>query len=156
MRQPISILVYPVRRGDENWEYLLLRRVANPDLGLENFWQGVTGGLEGGEGLMQAAKRELSEETGLIPSALEKIEYAYSFPMDDKWKDMYPSGVDAIVAHVFIAYIDSQTEPALSHEHDMWQWYKADGALRKLKYPGNIEALKQCAAILKTRSVSEG
>ena len=156
MRQPISILVYPVRCGDVDWEYLLLRRVANPKLGLEDFWQGVTGGLEEGEDPTQAAKRELSEETGLVPSALEKIEYAYSFPMDDKWKEMYPSGVDQIVEHVFIAYIDPQTEPTLSHEHNTWQWCKADGALRKLKYPGNIEALKQCAAILESRSGSKG
>ena len=156
MSQPISLLVYPVRCGDEDREYLLLRRVANPNLGLENFWQGVTGGLEEGEAPAQAAKRELFEETGLVPSALEKIEYAYSLPVDDKWKEMYPSGVDQIVEHVFIAYIDPQTEPTLSHEHDIWEWYKLDRALRKLKYPGNIKALKQCAAILESRSDAKG
>ena len=156
MRQPISILVYPVRRGDEDWEYLLLRRVTNPNLGLENFWQGVTGGLEEGEDLMQAARRELSEETGLVYTLLEKIEYSYSFPMDDKWKDMYPSGVNEIIEHVFIASVDGHAKPTLSHEHDKWEWCSVDQALGKLKYPGNIEALKQCAAILESRSGSKG
>lgn len=156
MRQPISILVYPVRRSDEDWEYMLLRRVANSNLGLEAFWQGVTGGLEEGEDLTQAAKRELAEETGFVPSSLEKPEYAYSFPIQDEWKDMYSPEVNEIVEHVFIAFIDSSKKPILSHEHDKWEWCSVDQALGKLKYPGNIEALKQCAAILESRSGSKG
>ena len=155
MRQPISVLVYPVRHGDENWEYMLLRRVANSNLGLEDFWQGVTGGLEEGENLAQAARRELAEETGFVSSSLEKIEYSYSFPIDDKWKEMYPSGVDVIVEHVFIAFIDGSTEPTLSHEHDTWEWCSVDQALKKLKYPGNFEALKRCAILLESRSSSK-
>lgn len=155
MRQPISILVYPVRYGDENWEYILLRRVANPNLGLEDFWQGVTGGLEEGEDLTQAARRELAEETDFVPSSLEKIEYTYTFPIHDKWKEMYPSGVNEIVGHVFIAFIYGSTEPTLSHEHDTWEWCSADQALKKLKYPGNIEALKRCAILLESRLSSK-
>lgn len=69
---------------------------------------------------------------------------------------MYPSGVNEIVEHVFIAYIDPQTKPTLSHEHDMWEWHKTDEGLRKLKYPGNIEALKQCATLLDSRLGSKG
>ena len=153
MRQPISILVYPVRLCDEGWEYMLLRRVANPNLGLEGFWQGVTGGLEEGEDLTQAAKRELAEETGFVPSSLEKIKYSYSFPMQDKWKEMYPTEVNEIVEHVFIAFIDGHTEPTLSYEHDTWGWFSVDQALRKLKYPGNTEALKQCANLLESRLI---
>ena len=41
---------------------MLLRRIANLDLGLANFWQGVTGGLEEGEDLISAAKRELKDK----------------------------------------------------------------------------------------------
>ncbi len=130
---------------------MLLRRVANPNLGLEDFWQGVTGGLEEDEDLTQAAKRELAEETGFVSSSLEKIEYSYSFPLDDKWKEMYLSGVNVIVEHVFMAFIDGNAEPTLSHEHDTWEWCSADQALKKLKYPGNIEALKRCAILLESR-----
>ena len=155
MRQPISILVYPVRLCDEGWVYMLLRRVANPNLGLEGFWQGVTGGLEEGEDLTQAARRELAEETGFVPFHLEKIEYTYSFPIQDEWREMYPLEVNEIVEHVFIAFIDGNTEPTLSYEHDSWEWFGVGLALRKLKYPGNIEALKQCADLLESRLKSK-
>lgn len=130
---------------------MLLRRVANPNLGLEDFWQGVTGGLEEGEDLIQAAIRELAEETDFVPAQLEKIEYAYSFPIQDEWRQMYPPEVNKIVEHVFFACIDGNTEPTLSYEHDRWGWFSAAQALRKLKYPGNIEALKQCASLLESR-----
>jgi len=134
---------------------MLLRRTADPDLGLESFWQGVTGGLEECEDLVQAARRELAEETGFVPSSIEKIEYSYSFPMQDEWKEMYPPGVNEIVEHVFIAFIDGYTEPALSHEHDTWEWCSVDEALGRLKYPGNIEALKRCSILIESRLSSK-
>lgn len=151
MRQPFSILVYPVRRSGGNWEYMLLRRIANPNLALGDFWQGVTGGLEEGEDFTEAARRELAEETGFIPSLLEKTEYSYSFPKDDKWKAIYPQGVNEIVEHMFIAFIDGNTEPTLSHEHDTFAWCSVEQALGKLKYPGNIEGLKRCAFLVESR-----
>ena len=69
---------------------------------------------------------------------------------------MYPSGVNEIVEHVFIAYIDSQAEPTLSNEHDSWEWCSVDKTLGKMKYPGNIEALKQCATLFDSRLGSKG
>jgi len=41
----------------------MMRRVAS----LEGFWQGVTVDAEEGEGIPDAALRELNEETNLIP-----------------------------------------------------------------------------------------
>jgi 8-oxo-dGTP pyrophosphatase MutT (NUDIX family) len=149
MRQPISFLVYPVRRGKKEWEYLLLRRVVDSKLGFEDFWQGVTGDLEENENLTQAARRELAEETGFVSCSLEQIEYTYSFPKHDLWNEIYPPGVVKIVEHVFIAIIDRSTEPTLSPEHDTWEWCSLDRALGKLKYPGNIEAL--CSATFDNR-----
>jgi dATP pyrophosphohydrolase len=152
MRQPISVSVYPVRHGDKDWEYLLLRRVANPKLDLMSFWQGVTGGLEEGEDLEQAARRELAEETGFVPSALEQLNYSYSFLIKEEWRKIYPPGAQEIVEHAFVAFVDGQGDPTLSGEHDSWQWCNLSHALGLLHYPGNIEALKRCAIYLKSRS----
>ena len=152
MRQPISILVYPVRRVDEDWEYMLVRRVANPDLRLEPFWQGVTGGLEEGEDLEQAAMRELTEETGFVTATLEQLQYSYSFPIQEEWRKLYSPPVEEIVEHVFVAFVEGLGEPTLSMEHDMWQWCTLDKALRLLTYPGNIQALERCADYLNSRS----
>lgn len=147
MRQPIQILVYPTRTTDCGPEYLLLRRVP----GRGGFWQGVTGGVEEGESLAVGAMRELAEETGFVPSALEQADYSYSLPMQDEWRDMYAAGVEEIVEYVFVAFIGGQQEPAMSFEHDEWQWCSFDQALEILIWPGNIEALKHCDRFIRAR-----
>ena len=151
MRQPIQVSVYPVRPAGSDWEYLLLRCVPLPDLGLGAFWQGVTGGVEEGEELEEAATRELAEETGFVPSTLKQIDYSYSFPMRDEWRNVYAPGVEEIVEYVFIAFVDQHQEPTISSEHDRWQWCGLDQALELLTYPGNIEALKRCNAFVRAR-----
>ena len=148
MRQPFSVLVYPVRPADSSWEYLILRRIAIPDLALPNCWQGVTGGLEEGENLVQAARRELAEETGFVPSKLEQIGFSYSFPIRDEWRKQYGPGPKEVVEYVFVAFVNGQQKPKLS-EHDEWQWCTIDQALKLLLYPGNIEALRRCGEYLK-------
>jgi 8-oxo-dGTP pyrophosphatase MutT (NUDIX family) len=146
MRQPFQVLVYPARVAGDDWEYLLLRRVP----GRGGFWQGITGGVEAGEELAGAAVRELAEEAGLVPSALEQIDCSYTLSMQDEWRELYAAGVEEIVEYVFLALVDRQQEPALSWEHDAWQWCSLEEALGLLSYPGNIEALKICDRFVKT------
>jgi lipoyl(octanoyl) transferase len=146
MRQPFQVLVYPARVAGNDWEYLLLRRV--PSRG--GFWQGITGGVEEGEDLAVTAMRELAEEAGLVPSALEQMVYSYTLSMQDEWRELYATGVEEIVEYVFVALVDRQQEPTLSWEHDAWQWCSLDEALELLTYPGNVEALKSCDRFVRT------
>lgn len=135
MRQPIKVLVYPVRRATSgDWEYLLLRRAP----GEGGLWQGVAGGVEDGEEIAEAARRELIEETGLIPLALERIDYSYSFPVDD----------DKITVYVFVAHVAARQEPEISDEHDKYRWCQFDEALGLLHWPENVEALKRCLKVV--------
>jgi 8-oxo-dGTP pyrophosphatase MutT (NUDIX family) len=148
MRQPLQVLVYPVRTAGSRWEVLLLRRSASRG----GFWQGVTGGVDEEEGLVEAARRELYEETGLAPFALEQIDYSYSFPVEEEWRHLYAVGVEEVVEHVFLALVDGQQEPTITREHDQWQWCSFHQALGLLTWPGNIEALKRCERFVKARS----
>jgi 8-oxo-dGTP pyrophosphatase MutT (NUDIX family) len=93
IRQPVQVLVYPVCTTTRAREYLLLHRVAMPHFGLGAFWQGISGGVEIGESVSQAAARELSEETGLTASRLEPIGYSYSFPIQEEWRTLHERGV---------------------------------------------------------------
>ena len=93
MRQPASILIYPVVSVNGEWKYLLFHRVPRPDLGLPSFWQGVTGGLEDGESPELAARREFIEETGITSSRIEPIGFSCSIPMQEDWRHKYPAGV---------------------------------------------------------------
>ncbi len=147
MRQPFQVLVYPAKTVGSRWEYLLLRRIASRG----GFWQGVTGGVEEDESLVEAARRELFEETSLVPSALEQIAYSYSFPMQDEWRDIYAAGVEKIVEHVFVAIVDGQQEPTITWEHDKWQWCGYNQAMGLLTWAENIEAMKRCESFLKAR-----
>ena len=147
MRLPIQVLVYPARKISSGWEFLMLRRV--PKLG--GHWQGVTGGIEKGEELADAAIRELAEETGFVPSALAQIDYSYSFPLQDEYRYLYAAGIEEIVEYVFVAVVDSQQNPIISWEHDKCQWCSLSQALELLTYPENIEALKRCALYVKSR-----
>jgi len=145
VRQPIQVLVYPVRYTVEgNREYLLLRRI--PSRG--GFWQGVTGGVERNEDLVEAASRELIEETGLVTSDLRTINHSYSFPVEDRFRYLYPSDTESITEYVFVARITNAQEPELSEEHDQYRWCKFDEALSLLRWPDNIEALKRCNKLL--------
>jgi dATP pyrophosphohydrolase len=154
MRQPTSVLIYPVKQVNEEWKYLLLHRVPRPDLGLPSFWQGITGGLEDYESIESAAKRELCEETGIVFSCIEAIGYSYSIPIQDEWRKKYVSGVQEIVEHVYIAFLEIDQEPVLSIEHNRLKWCREDEALKLLTYPGNIEGLKRCSLYLKSHSKS--
>ena len=141
MRRPIQILVYPVKAVNHGWEYLLLHRLASRG----DFWQGVTGGVEEGEEILDAASRELIEETGLIPSTIEKIDYTFSYPVGEKWRHLYAEGVEEITEYVFLAQVEGQQALTLdAREHDHWKWCRFEDALASLVWPGNIEALKHC------------
>ena len=71
--------------------YLLLRRVASHG----GFWQSVTGSLEVGETHIQAAAREVREETGINSPEDELIDLGLinSFEIAPQWRGKYAPGV---------------------------------------------------------------
>ncbi len=144
MRQPIQVLVYPVYLSSHENSVLLLKRTPN----LGSFWQGVTGAPEAGETLLEAAARELFEETQFTVPSIEKIDFTYSFPVPSEFADAYDPIVQEINEFVFFTKLDSRHQPVLSYEHEDWRWCTFAEGLRLLKWPGNIEALKRCESIL--------
>ena len=138
MRIPIQVLIYPVRKINEDWEYLMLRRVENRG----GFWQGVTGAPENDETLSEAAKRELYEETNYKPSNLIKTDISYIIPMEDRWIDIYPVGTKEIPEYLFIAKIDETRPPKIDPiEHNDWKWCSYEEAMELLSLEDNKRAL---------------
>ena len=142
-RLPIQVCVFLFREQEHGREYLLLHRVTE----LGAFWQGVTGAPEEGETLLQAAAREVFEETGLTPVGICSVDFTYRFPVIDEWREAYGPDPDEIVEHVFVAKVDGG-DPELSWEHDAWGWRVPEEAASMLKWPNNIEALWRCEAFL--------
>ena len=139
MRIPIQVLVYPVRKTNEEWEYLMLKRAVNRG----NFWQGVTGAPENEETLIEGAKRELYEETGYSPATIINTDISYIIPMEDRWKDIYPEGTNEIPEYLFIAKINHSNPPKIDPiEHNEWRWCDFDEALSLLRWEDNKRALE--------------
>jgi 8-oxo-dGTP pyrophosphatase MutT (NUDIX family) len=146
MRQPLQVLVYPVRVRGAGWEFLLLRRRRSKG----GFWQGVTGGVEEVETVREAAARELFEETGFTRSALEPIGHFYVFPLRTENRKRYRGNVVEVTEIVFVAFVEGSEDPALDgREHSRWRWCSLEEGLGMLKWPDSVEALRRSDAFVK-------
>ncbi|MHA1908048.1 MAG: NUDIX hydrolase [Candidatus Thorarchaeota archaeon] len=144
LRVPIQVLVYPVRYKDDNWEYLLLKRVE--DRG--GFWQGVTGAPEKKEKILEAAKRELLEETGFLAEIIFKVDYTYSINVKDV-QGVYAPDVATIPEYAFMARVHEDSIPVLDPiEHTEWMWCTFDEAYELLKWENNKKALEVVRSML--------
>ena len=108
---------------------LLMRRA--PGRILPGLWQGVSGSLEPGEGVVSGALRELAEETGF---GADDIEALYDLDLVNQFYEPSFEGVVSEVA--FAVRIRAGAEPVLSHEHDDARWLPIDEAHREVIWPG--------------------
>ncbi len=147
MRIPIQVLVYPVRKNNGGREYLMLKRVKNRG----GFWQGVTGAPENDENNIEAAKRELFEETGYRSVNLIQTDVSYIIPMEDRWKEIYPVDTKEIPEYLFIAKIHQAGPPKIDPiEHDDWKWCSYEEAMNLLSWEDNKNALAYVEKLLRT------
>lgn len=126
----------PFRLGDGEPQFGVLHRT---DF---DAWQGVAGGVEAGETLRCAARRELQEELGLT-SAIEPL------PLDTRAsiptrvfgaQPEWPRGLYVVSEHSFAADLTGQ-DITLSDEHDDILWLDYQGAASLLTFDSNRTAL---------------
>ena len=115
-------------------EILLIRRAAGrPYPGL---WQCVTGRLEAGERITQAALREVREETGLAPEDLEAVFET------DLVNQFHEASLDAILVEaVFAARVHASATVRLSEEHDALRWRDPAAARVLVTWPAYVRAI---------------
>lgn len=119
-----NVLVYIFKRNP--FQLLILRRTSDP----KGVWQPVSGGVEGSENFIDTVKREVMEETS-ITKYLDIIDLDYSF-------DFYVPSSDRLMRdHCFGYHVENETEPTLSHEHDLYKWVSYEEALDTLEYDEN-------------------
>lgn len=122
------------RRIGAEIEFLLLRRVPTDG----GFWQPVTGKIEAGEHVRDAAIREVEEEAGITIDDLLHI--SDDIVHEQEWGDDTIVGRDVVYAFEAPAHIEATLSES---EHDAHDWLTLDAALERLKYDGNKESLRQ-------------
>jgi dihydroneopterin triphosphate diphosphatase len=122
----VDIIIYVINNGIV--KYLLFKR--QPERG--GFWQPVTGGVEEGETILYAARREVMEESGYIKvKNMYDLNYTFTFNVKEK----------IITEHVFAFEVVHTDVKFSTREHSEIKWVSFDEAMIYLKWDTNKEAL---------------
>ena len=118
---PYCISAYVIRQTSEGPRYLLIRRCGKY---LPGTWQMISGGIENGETAVEAAFREIQEETGLIPYALYSADAVETFYMQSNDKITF--------VPVFVGFVENPNVSLSPKEHDAYEWLPFEEAKDKL------------------------
>ena len=131
--------VYVLRDGPGEPAVLVLRRA--PSGGRSpGTWEAVHGAIEAGETAVQAALRELREETGLEPARLynaSRVDAFYRHAQDE-----------VALIPVFVAVVARDAAVRVSAEHDAFEWLAPAAALERVTWPRMRRALEDACALL--------
>ena len=136
MRIPKQVLVIPYRIKDNIVEYCIFKR---SDL---DIWQWIAGGAEDfDKDILETAKRELGEETGINDVEIEQLELVTQIPVVNIVKD-FMWGKDTFYANEYSFCVDiGDRQISLSDEHKEFEWLNYEEARKLLRYDSNKNAL---------------
>ena len=110
------------------------------------FWQSVTGSVEGDETPLQAAIREVHEETGLDASLYDLQDWQASnvYEIYPHWRHRYAPGVVENREHLFGLELPSALPIKLEpNEHVRYEWVDWREAADRVFSWTNVDALKR-------------
>ena len=120
------------RHSSAGPQYLLLRRSSTERL-YPDLWQIITGKIKDDEGAVEAAVREMREETGLVANRFWVLPHVSSF---------YDPAADVVnLCTMFAAEVDQNQGLSLSKEHQAFRWTGFDETMLALPWPAQRDAI---------------
>lgn len=144
-KRPVSVLVVI---HTPTLEVLLIERRAHP-----GYWQSVTGSQEDHETLVETARREVAEETGLQAAEyrLRDWQVTNTYEIFPEWRHRYAPGVTHNTEHVFGLLVPAPLPVVIAPaEHRAWQWLPWRDAAEKCFSWSNRDAILQLPQRLPT------
>jgi len=118
----VYIECYVYKRVKNDIKFLVIKR-SNDSKVYPGIWQTVTGKIEKGEKAFNAARREVTEETGLHPVRLFSLPHTTTF---------YSSHFDSIsLIPLFFCEVKNE-KVKLSEEHSEYKWLSAKSSAKIL------------------------
>lgn len=139
-RAPFQILVFPYIRStkmDSNDILFALFRRSR-----EGYWQGIAGGGEEGETILEAAKREANEEAGIqINRKYINLNTSSTHSVIDV-VGYFMWGLNTYVIPEYCFGVEIEVQDlSLSCEHKEYKWVTYEEAIDMLKWDSNKTAL---------------
>lgn len=133
MRRPKQVLVFLYKKVNNDYLYCIFLRKSG-------IWQGISGGVEDDEALIDTVKREVFEETGIVVSNIMELSSISSIPVADIVGD-FKFGSDVYVVPEYSFGVECCGNIVLSSEHNDYKWMSYDEAINCLEYDSNKTAL---------------
>lgn len=135
-KRPVSVLVVIHTPA---LDILLLERAGHP-----GYWQSVTGSQEHEETLLETARREVQEETGIETTSFQLLDWQQTntYEIFPEWRHRYAPGVIRNTEHVYSLEIPSRLPIRLAPgEHLAHAWLPWPEAAERCFSASNREAI---------------
>ncbi len=130
--------LYVVRGTGATLEFLVLRRAAGGRCA--GSWEAVHGHIEASERPVEAARREMEEETGLTPVRLYNLSRVETF---------YQDRIDEVaLVPVFAAFVEPGAQVLIGPEHDRFDWLPPPAAQSRFAWPRERRAVDDILMLL--------
>lgn len=149
---PIQVECIIFRKKKNFFEFLLLKRIEKKG----GFWQPPCGGLENKESIIEAAYREIFEETNISKKdILNVIENVHCFDINKHYITGEP--IQPIKEYVLGFEVNPETEVSIFKnvctEHEKFAWISFEDSIKMLKWDNNKEAFEKLNDLLKTNKI---